>query len=126
MLLLGADLIDRSGNVSNKTGSLPAVLAARHVSPGVKILVVAEKDKILPFDPPEHDEDNDAGELVRSWGEDAEGKLPGVNVKNVYFEWVPATMVHLYLTEDGIEGTDNVKKWAEEARQKADRFFDNL
>ncbi|UKZ61515.1 uncharacterized protein TrAtP1_002778 [Trichoderma atroviride] len=33
ILLLGADLIDRAGNVSNKTGSLPAVLAARHVSP---------------------------------------------------------------------------------------------
>lgn len=130
ILLLGADLIDRSGNVSNKTGSLPAVLAARHVSPGVKVVVVAEKEKILPFDPPGHDEDNDAEELVRSWqdvvGSASERKLPGVNVKNVYFEWVPATMVHLYLTEDGIEGTQDVERWAAEVRQKADRFFDNL
>ncbi|KAK1246301.1 hypothetical protein MKX08_000103 [Trichoderma sp. CBMAI-0020] len=130
VLLLGADLIDRSGNVSNKTGSLPAVLAARHVSPGAKVVVVAEKEKILPFDPPGHDEDNDAGELVHSWGDVVgaalEKGLPGVNVKNVYFEWVPATMVHLYLTEDGIEGTQDVERWAGEVRQKADRFFDDL
>lgn len=133
ILLLGADLIDRSGNVSNKTGSLPAVLAARHVSPDVKIVVVAEKEKILPFDPPGHDEDNDAGELVRSWGdvvgsalEGYEGKLKGVNVKNVYFEWVPAMMVDLYLTEDGIEGTQDVERWAGQVRQKANRFFDNI
>ncbi|KAM0454812.1 hypothetical protein ACHAPV_008185 [Trichoderma viride] len=129
ILLLGADLIDRSGNVSNKTGSLPTVLAAKHVSPGVKIVVVAEKEKILPFDPPEHDEDNDAGELERSWGDvgsASERKLPGVNVKNVYFEWVPATMVDVYLTEDGVEGTEDVERWAGEVRQKADRFFDDL
>ncbi|KAM0513629.1 hypothetical protein ACHAPE_007679 [Trichoderma viride] len=133
ILLLGADLIDKAGNVSNKTGSLPAVLAARHVSPDVKIVVVAEKEKILPFDPPGHDEDNDAGELIHSWGdvvgsalEGYEGKLKGVNVKNVYFEWVPATMVDLYLTEDGIEGTQDVERWAGEVRQKADRFFDDL
>lgn len=133
ILLLGADLIDHSGNVSNKTGSLPAVLAAKHVSPGVKIVVVSEKEKILPFEPPGHDEENDAGELVRSWGdvlgsasEGLEGKLPGVAVKNVYFEWVPAAMVDLYLTEDGIEGTQDVERWAGEVRQKADGFFDHL
>ncbi|KAL7920298.1 hypothetical protein ACQKWADRAFT_299068 [Trichoderma austrokoningii] len=127
ILLLGADLIDKSGNVSNKTGSLPAVLAAKHVSPAVKIVVVSEKEKILPFEPPGHDEENDAGELVRSWGDVAGSvKLPGVAVKNVYFEWVPATMVDLYLTEDGVEGTKDVERWAGEVRQKADRFFDDL
>lgn len=94
---------------------------------------MAEKEKILPFDPPEHDEDNDAGELEHSWGDvvgsalgRSERKLPGVNVKNVYFEWVPATMVDVYLTEDGVEGTEDVERWAGEVRQKADRFFDDL
>lgn len=132
VLLIGADLTDKSGNVSNKTGSLPTVLAAKHVSPGVKIVVVSEKEKILPFEPPGHDEENDAGELIRSWGEvlgsgDGSGvKLPGVTVKNVYFEWVPAQLVDLYLTEDGIEGTQDVERWAGEVRQKADHFFDDL
>ncbi|KAL9476190.1 hypothetical protein ACSS6W_006031 [Trichoderma asperelloides] len=132
VLLIGADLIDKSGNVSNKTGSLPTVLAAKHVSPGVKIVVVSEKEKILPFEPPGHDEENDAGELIRGWGavlgaeQGSEVKLPGVTVKNVYFEWVPATLVDVYLTEDGIEGTQDVEKWAREVRQRADRFFDNL
>jgi translation initiation factor 2B subunit (eIF-2B alpha/beta/delta family) len=129
VLLLGADLIDKSGNVSNKTGSLPAVLAAKHISPAVKVVVLSEKEKVLPFEPPGHEE-NDADELVRGWGDvlgsALETELQNVTVKNVYFEWVPAKLVDLYLTEDGIEGTEDIEKWAVDVQQKADRFFDDL
>ncbi|RFU81032.1 translation initiation factor eif-2b subunit family [Trichoderma arundinaceum] len=129
VLLLGADLIDKSGNVSNKTGSLPAVLAARHVSPKVKVVVLSEKEKILPFEPPGHEE-NDSEELVRVWGEvfdlGSETGLQDVNIKNVYFEWVPANLIDVYLTEDGVEGTEDVERWAGEVQQKASHFFDDL
>ncbi|KAL7931507.1 hypothetical protein V8C35DRAFT_309693 [Trichoderma chlorosporum] len=127
LLLLGADLIDKSGNVSNKTGSLPAVLAAKHVSPRVKVVVLSEKEKVMPFDPPGHEE-NDGEELVRGWREmlGPEIELRGVSVKNVYFEWVPARLVDVYLTEDGVEGAEHVEAWAREVQQKADRFFDHL
>ncbi|KAH6609953.1 translation initiation factor eif-2b subunit family [Trichoderma cornu-damae] len=125
VLLLGADLVDQSGNVSNKTGSLPAVLAARYVSPGVKVVVLAEREKVMPFDPPGHEE-NDSEELVRAWGAVLGTGLRGVDVKNVYFEWVPANLVDLYLTEDGVEGMEDIEKWAGEVRRKAGRFFDNL
>nr|WNZ75426.1 hypothetical protein [Trichoderma harzianum] len=127
VLLLGADLIDKSGNLSNKTGSLPAVLSAKHASPDVKVVVLSEKEKVLPFDPPGHEE-NDSEELIRGWkgilGPDV--GLQGVSVTNVYFEWVPARLVDVYLTEDGAEGTEHVEAWAREVQQKADRFFDHL
>ncbi|KAL6699424.1 hypothetical protein J3F84DRAFT_184046 [Trichoderma pleuroticola] len=127
VLLLGADLIDKAGNVSNKTGSLPAVLAAKHVSPDVKVVVLSEKEKVLPFDPPGHEE-NDSEELIRGWkgilGPDV--GLQGVSVENVYFEWVPARLVDVYLTEDGAEGTQHVEAWAQEVQLKAGRFFDHL
>ncbi|KAM0250512.1 hypothetical protein ACHAQJ_008603 [Trichoderma viride] len=129
VLLLGADLIDKSGNVSNKTGSLPAVLAAKHVSPAVKVVVLSEKEKVLPLEPPGHEE-NDAEELICGWGDvlgsALETGLQGVAVKNVYFEWVPANLVDLYLTEDGIEGKKDIEKWAAEVQQRADGFFDDL
>lgn len=127
VLLLGADLIDESGNVSNKTGSLPAVLAAKHVSPGVKVVVLSEKEKVLPFEPPGHEE-NEGEELVRGWREmlGSDTGLQGLSVKNVYFEWVPARLVDVYLTEDGAEGTEHVEAWAREVRRKAGRFFDHL
>ncbi|KAL7785915.1 hypothetical protein V8C37DRAFT_310370 [Trichoderma ceciliae] len=131
VLLLGADLIDQSGNVSNKTGSLPAVLAAKHVSPSVKVVVLSGKEKVLPFEPPGREE-NDGEELVRGWGEvlgsgSGSGIGPrAVNVKNVYLEWVPARMVDFYLTEDGVEGTEDIEKWAGEVRRNAGRFFDDL
>ncbi|KAL7941363.1 hypothetical protein V8C42DRAFT_334959 [Trichoderma barbatum] len=127
ILLLGADLIDKAANVSNKIGSLPAVLAAKYVSPEIKVVVLSEKEKILPFDPPGHEE-NDSEELVRGWRGmlSPEVELRGVSVKNVYFEWVPAGLVDVYLTEDGVEGTEHVEAWASEVQRKAGRFFDHL
>ncbi|KAK4119082.1 nagb/rpia/CoA transferase-like protein, partial [Parathielavia appendiculata] len=48
LLVLGADRIAASGAVSNKTGSLPAALSAKHVSPTAKVVVLGESDKIAP------------------------------------------------------------------------------
>lgn len=48
IVLLGADRIAGAGDVSNKTGSLPAVLSARHVSPKAKTVVLSEHDKVAP------------------------------------------------------------------------------
>lgn len=39
LVLLGADRISSTKGVSNKTGSLPAVLSAKHIQPSVKVLV---------------------------------------------------------------------------------------
>lgn len=125
VLLLGADLVDRAGNVSNKTGSLPAVLAARHVSPGVKVVALAGQEKILPFDPPGHEE-NDPAEVSRSWGDGAAQQGGDVTVKNVYFEWVPAGLVDHYVTEHGVMAAEGIAACAEDAQRRADRFFSDL
>ncbi|OAQ82479.1 hypothetical protein VFPBJ_05063 [Purpureocillium lilacinum] len=180
MVLLGADLISPRGDVSNKTGSLPLVLSARHVNAAgplsstsstpvpqknqhqnrhrhpVRIVALAEKEKVLPFEPPAHAEENDPREVTAAWGgqtynsssrggkldDDGKGKegretdhssgkgeAPGggvVEVKNVYFEWVPAGLVTDYVTEDGVTTRGGVEEWAKGARERADRFFGDL
>ncbi|KAH6672796.1 hypothetical protein EV126DRAFT_435668, partial [Verticillium dahliae] len=64
------------GDVSNKTGSLPAVLSARHVSPGVQV--------------------------VRAWDQGTDSDVKGqVAINNVYFEWVSSDLVTTYISEDG-------------------------
>ncbi|KYK61143.1 hypothetical protein DCS_02284 [Drechmeria coniospora] len=128
VVLLGADLIDGAGNVSNKVGSLPAVLAARHVSPAVKVAVLAEKAKILPVERPVHEEENDAAELTRSWDGTVAADVHGeaVDVRNVYFEWVPAALIDCYITEDGIMTRQHMEAAAADAKRRADRFFADL
>lgn len=123
MVLIGADLIDKDGNVSNKTGSLPAILAARYVAPTAKVMVLAEKEKILPFDAPGHEE-NDAVELTRSWGTST--AHVDITVKNVYFEWVPRALIHHYITEDGILDAESIAQLASEAKSEANRLFDGI
>ncbi|KAH7323096.1 hypothetical protein B0I35DRAFT_349729 [Stachybotrys elegans] len=125
MVLIGADLLDRDGRVSNKTGSLPAVLAARHVSPRARIVALADRDKVLPFDPPLHAEENDPRELVEAWGRPRNS--PGrVAVRNVYFEWVPENLVDSYVTEEGVMSTEGIQQWADHLRKRADGFFTDL
>lgn len=112
--------------MSNKTGSLPAVLAARHVAPDIKIIVVSELEKVLPFDPAGHEE-NDPAEVARGWHDMGVARAEDVNkvfqVKNVYFEWVDAGLIDHYVTDGGIMSADGLSKCAEEVRQRADGFF---
>ncbi|KAH6880503.1 hypothetical protein B0T10DRAFT_565725 [Thelonectria olida] len=127
VVLLGADVIDKQGNVSNKTGSLPAALVAKYVSPGVKVLVVSQREKVLPFDdddgPP--GEEDDAQEIVQSWGQ-LRGTGSAVDVKNVYLEWVSSDLIDFYVTEVGALRTEEMRKWAGEVDGRADRFFTGL
>ncbi|KAH6980589.1 hypothetical protein BKA56DRAFT_485973 [Ilyonectria sp. MPI-CAGE-AT-0026] len=130
IVLLGADIIDKQGNVSNKTGSLPAALVAKYVSSHVKILVLSEREKVLPFEPPVQEE-NDAREIVQSWegmwlNKEMSSGSARVDVKNVYFEWVPAELIDLYVTEEGVIMVEGIAEWVEEERERADGFFTNL
>jgi translation initiation factor 2B subunit (eIF-2B alpha/beta/delta family) len=125
LLLLGADLIDRRGNVSNKTGSLPAVLAARHVSKHVRVVVVSEREKVLPFEAPGHEE-NDAAEVTCSWGGLGIPDSGGLRVRNVYFEWVESGLVDVYVTDEGVSDKEDVTRWAEDIERRARSVFDAL
>lgn len=129
LVLIGADLINKEGDVSNKTGSLPAVLAAKHISPKAQVIALSEKEKILPFKAPGH-EDNDFQELIGAWGDvvpqEKADNIAHVNVKNVYFEWVAASLIDCYVTEEGVTSSDGIGNWAHDVQSRADRFFTNL
>lgn len=70
LVLIGADRISGSGAVSNKTGSLPAILSTRHVAgTSAVVVVISESDKVAPpGSPSEHVvEDNGPRQMFRAW-----------------------------------------------------------
>lgn len=140
-VLLGADRISHLGEVSNKTGSLPTVLSAKHISPSVKILVLSSLEKIAdPESQERHEsEKNSRTEVISSWlssgmkGADViqEGLERSqlqttnctVDVGNVYFEWVPGELIDEYICEEGICNTKSVRQRANEIKRMIDEFF---
>lgn len=141
-VLLGADVISSSGWVSNKIGSLPAVLSAKHISPGVKVLVLSGADKVagpVELENESEEEDNDPVEVTTPW---ISSGVRGINlldegirgshhktancqviVKNTYFEWVPAGLIDGYLCEHGFYSVADIRKKADEVRKSSDRYF---
>ena len=138
LVLLGADLISANGDVCNKTGSLAAVLCARHISPNVNVTVVADSEKVFPFEAP-RSEENDESEVTVAWSgltasQGAAAVLapvgnitnPAMSIRNVYFEWVPSQFVTTYLLEKGGKNAADIEVMAGSVREKANRLFDDL
>ncbi|OAX85402.1 hypothetical protein ACJ72_00213 [Emergomyces africanus] len=131
VVLLGADRISDSGDVSNKTGSLPAVLCAKAVSDGVSVVVVSDLDKISKPGAMEayREEENDSRELERLWGPHPAGTikpffwLTMVETRNVYFEWVPARYIDRYICETGILDLNGIREQSEEVLNAERRLF---
>ncbi|KAJ5129937.1 uncharacterized protein N7515_005976 [Penicillium bovifimosum] len=143
-VLLGADEISHLGSVSNKTGSLPAVLSAKHVCPTSKVLVLSELEKVAePRAETHHSrEENDPKEVVGCW---LHGGLKGVKtlvegakvslldevnytvqVKNAYFEWVPAELIDGFVCEEGTLDPTAIQEKAQQVKLKTDRYFGDL
>ncbi|KAJ5550333.1 hypothetical protein N7461_005031 [Penicillium sp. DV-2018c] len=143
-VLLGADEISHLGSVSNKTGSLPAILSAKHVSPTCKVLVLSELEKVAePRAETHHSrEENDPKEVVGCW---LHGGLKGVKtlvqgakaslldelnytvqVKNAYFEWVPPELIDGYICEEGPLEATAIQEKAEQVKSKTDKYFAEL
>jgi len=147
VVLVGADRISASGSVSNKTGSLPAVLSARHASPDVKTVVLSESEKIAPPGAEEEHvvEENDPAQLESAWkgefnnarvrvaaaslaralGDSASGGFDGVEVgvSNVFFEWVPHSLVDTYVTEFGVWTRHDIVTHSERLGAEEKRLF---
>jgi len=150
MVLIGADRIASSGAVSNKTGSLPAILSAKHVSPQTKVVVLGDSEKIAPpRDPKEHVVENqDPVQVMRAWDMDANSEqvrhaatslttalgpsgrrgLDGVliEVRNVFFEWVPPELIDIYLTENGVWAVEDIARHSEMLEAEEKRLFGDL
>ncbi|KAH9884366.1 nagb/rpia/CoA transferase-like protein [Xylariomycetidae sp. FL2044] len=144
LIILGADRISSVGDVSNKIGSLPAVLSVKHVAPNAKVVVFSETDKIAnPGSIDEHPpEENDPAQLLGAWERTAKGSEMireamsaeksshrterNLAVKNVYFEWVPADLIDAYITEEGVWSIDDITKRSRWVGGEMTRFFEGL
>lgn len=131
--------------MSNKTGSLPVVLSAKHICPSVKVLVLSDLEKVEGLDQDEisvQEENNDPKEVVSGWqsegvkgvqvlkdGLNAGVKIDGnvsVEVKNVYFEWVPLSLVDALVCEEGVLDGDSIHEKSRQLGKKMDRYFGDL
>ncbi|PKX99241.1 translation initiation factor eIF-2B subunit family protein [Aspergillus novofumigatus IBT 16806] len=145
IVLLGADRICSSKGVSNKTGSLPVVLSAKHVTPSAKILVLSQLEKVVGDDGILEDkvEDNDPEEVFSVWrNEGVEGtqvledssarcgadrdNSATVQVKNIYFEWVPLTLVDAFVSDEGVLDETTIKNKSQQLEKLACKYFDDL
>ncbi|KAK9720599.1 hypothetical protein K7432_004060 [Basidiobolus ranarum] len=117
-VLLGADHISGiDGSVVNKIGSLNLALAAKHYDK--KVHVISRLDKVYGVENEENMEENEPVEVFVSYGGAFEKCLARkrVEVRNVYFEKVGATLVDGYITENGLLSLKDIQTfWAD--RQK--------
>lgn len=147
VLVLGADRIAFSGAVSNKTGSLPAALSAKHVSPSARVVVLGETEKIAPPGRPEDHviEHNDPSQLSRAWRaeynglrvreaaasllkreqDNSSGQSGRLEVElcNVFFEWVPPGLIDAYVTESGEWTVQHITEHSANVQARAKRFL---
>lgn len=143
VVLLGADRICSSKGVSNKTGSLPVVLSAKHVMPSAKILVISQLEKVVGDDGILEDkvEDNDPDEVFSAWrNERVEGSQvledsfrdsktnkdnpATIQIKNIYFEWVPLTLVDAFVSDEGVLDEAAIQNKSQQLRKLARKYFD--
>lgn len=129
-VIIGADRISECGDVSNKVGSLPAVLTSKEVTKNsVKVVCVSETEKIAPPGASEEhpDEDNDHSEVAGSWNVDNTLTWDEmVDVRNVYFEWVPAKHIDYYVCEDGALLRKDIEKKSKRIAEVTSEVFSGL
>lgn len=143
-LLIGADRVSATKGISNKTGSLPAVLSAKHVQPSVKVLILSDLEKVegLNGEESQSSQEDDPMELVNGWNSQGVKGLPvledGLNaskandsnvrveVKNIYFEWVPLTLVDALVCDEGILNKDSIRDHSQRLGGEMNRYFGEL
>lgn len=141
LLLLGADRIAADGSVSNKTGSLPAALMVHHMEPAAETIVVSEIYKVATEPSNQHNvENNEASEVMNAWkqndkvkgldivqdrleSDDAGHGQATVNVQNVYFEWVPPSLINTYICEDGLKTPEDFQRQAQWVSEQCEVYF---
>lgn len=148
-LLMGADRISATNGISNKTGSLPAVLSARHAQPSVKVLVLSDLEKVeglIGEESQSAQEENDPIEVVNGWKkegvkgvagledclnaskpkEDGDGCNARVEVKNIYFERIPLTLVDALVCDEGVLKEDNIWEKSRQLGEEMERYFGDI
>ena len=125
IVLLGADRISPTGNVSNKIGSLAAVLCAKWHSRKVKVITLSDRDKIAATNLPDAGEEADierhpSSELSSAWSATARIRLENRNNVEIYgewFEWVSACFIDDYVTETGVMTVEHIEATAQQTKE---------
>lgn len=134
--VIGADKLAANGDVNNKIGSLAACVLTKTLRPEAKVVVVTSTDKItLDGGKKEETESNDKEEMTQAWPpswavmlQDERAAQGGaqVEVRNAYFEWVPAEYVDVYVTDEGEVDKKGVKGLAAGKGEVESKLFADL
>jgi translation initiation factor 2B subunit (eIF-2B alpha/beta/delta family) len=134
--VFGGDKVLPNGDVSNKIGSFAAATAIGSLNPAGRTVALFETDKITGsgFDAGHLKvEYNDEAELMDAWPTASvagikEKRMQGfqVEVKNAYFEWVPAGFIYRYISEQGILTKEDIEKLGAESEELEKRLFGDL
>ncbi len=108
LVLVGADSIRSDGAVVNKVGTYPLALAAREA--GIPCYAACETLKIAAPDFPLHFEEMDLAEILPE-------PIPGISVRNPYFELTPARLVTGVVSERGMLSSDDIAREAASAEE---------
>jgi translation initiation factor 2B subunit (eIF-2B alpha/beta/delta family) len=135
-LIFGGDKVLPNGDVSNKVGTLAAAMLSEELNPGCKVLALFTTNKITgPGFDSEHlgVEYNDPRELTSGWPKSYMQQLKEhqengyqIEVKNAYFEWIPARYINQYISEVGtLEGKD-IERLGRASDELEERIFSDL
>lgn len=135
-LIFGGDKVIPNGDVSNKIGTLPAAMLSKRLNPSCKVVALFATNKITGagFDS-EHlkVEYNDPAELTRAWPtafveqlKESQRRGYQVEVKNAYFEWVPAKYIDEYISEVGPLSREDIARLGNESEELERRLFGDL
>ncbi len=105
-VLIGADSVSASAGVVNKIGTFPLALAAREAH--VPVYVLSETLKIAASEWEPTFEEMEARELLPT-------PVPGVTVRNTYFDLTPHSLITHIITEQGILTAADVDTIARQA-----------
>ena len=104
LVIVGCDALFVDGSFANKIGSLPLALACQHTN--TPYYVATEVSKLYPGDPEDVGmEQRPPSEMAADWDLWASGR---VEVRNQFFERVPAGLVTAYLTDRGVLLPDEI------------------
>jgi translation initiation factor 2B subunit (eIF-2B alpha/beta/delta family) len=99
VVMVGADTLLGDGAVINKAGTLPLALAARYQN--IPFYVASETFKrVSTLTAEAHLEEKALEELTLE-------PLPGVAMRNIYFDITPPDLVSAYITEKGVYHQSN-------------------
>ena len=135
-VVIGADKISHLGHVSNKVGSLPAILSAKAIAAisdsrrVPQIIVLSSMDKVsVPGSVNFHgEENNDIEEIVSGWA-DGETLIttlrdnPQAQISNIYFETIHRNYIDKYISERGVTDRKAFKQQSRYIQQLGDQIF---